>query len=431
MEVQNQIPVQIEVKESSLPPEFEEYVKNKIEKNASGGRPHFLTKKEDPRSELLNIIELVWIKGRSIGSVARKYDTNYTTIYRCLKDLEGPKQQIITHLLTCPRRKIFFNKESETSDYETVQAYVRRAKRQGLKRYKKVVGLALQVWKFLKYKDPANWDADDVLNYLTTKSAGSQFVHLVAIRQVAPQIADKKSLENISTISYKDKIQLHKKDIFQQETILIVKGLEASGLHYHALIIKVHITLGAREGSSLAPNSGMTGLTWDRFKKDFSFVDLYETKIKGGIWCRDCPLTLFWDEIPQDLKDLWIKRGKPITEHLILGGYSELRKIYKEINKTLKEYYKGKLEPSLYNEITTLKPHDSDRIHVNLLWEAGVPLEIVAGMYLGRGEGLGLMGRIWLDTNTLKKHYLSMTQRSKRFQEVRQKVQNYSEAFRG
>jgi len=58
-----------------------------------------------------------------------------------------------------------------------------------------------------------------------------------------------------------------------------------------------------------------------------------------------------------------------------------------------------------------------------------VALEVVAGQYLGRGEGIGLMGRGWLDINTIKKHYLSLTQRSERIQKLRSQVRMYSERF--
>jgi len=60
----------------------------------------------------------------------------------------------------------------------------------------------------------------------------------------------------------------------------------------------------------------------------------------------------------------------------------------------------------------------ADKIHVNLLWEAKVPLEVVAGQFIGRGEALGPVGRIWLSTDTIKKRYLSLTQRSGRYKEM-------------
>jgi hypothetical protein len=427
---------EIELKSVSLPPEFESYLNEKISKTAAGGRPHLLQQiarnYPNPKDEFLNILECAWIKRRpSIGSIAKKYNTTYTTIYRCLKDLEPQKDSIIQYLLAAPRKKMFYNIESEASDYETVQAYIKRAKRQKLKRYKDVLKLAVKVWKFLNYKDPANWNAEDIHNFLATKTEGIQFGYLVAIRQIAPQIVEKTSQEYVGTGAFKDKLQLHKKDVFQQEVILIIKCLEKSQLHYHSVIFKLHVTLGAREGSSRCPESGMIGLSWDRFKKDFQFVDLYESKVKGGIWCRDCPVSQFFRDLPGQLKQIWIDRGKPTTDKLILHGYEELLQIYKEINQALGQYYEGKLDPSTYKELTTIKPHDSDRIHVNMLWEAEIPLETVAGEYLGRGEGIGLMGRIWLDINTIRKHYLSLTRRSKRFQKLQKKLGTYSQKFNG
>lgn len=80
-------------------------------------------------------------------------------------------------------------------------------------------------------------------------------------------------------------------------------------------------------------------------------------------------------------------------------------------------------------ELVHLQPHDADKIHCNLLWEAEVPLEVVAGQYIGGQEAIGLVGRGWLSLDTIKKHYLSLTARSKRFQKIRAKVTDYSQPF--
>ena len=113
----------------------------------------------------------------------------------------------------------------------------------------------------------------------------------------------------------------------------------------------------------------------------------------------------------------------------IVAGYDELRSIYAAIRQVLDEYYRGKLDPSLFKELTTLRPHDAGKIHVNLLWEAEIPLEVVAGKYLGKNEGIGLMGRGWLSIETIKKHYLSLTQRAERFQKLMNQVTEYSTRF--
>lgn len=418
--------------ETEIPKALTEYINNKTQNSKAGGRPHFLlqTAKQgrDPKQELLDILEYAWLKNRSIRSIGRKYKTSYLTIYRILQDLEPSKQAIIEYLETTPRRKVFFNKDSETSDYERVQDYINKARRFKLKHYKSQILIALKCWRFLKYRDPSRWSAENVVDYLATLSEGSQSRALDAIRQVAPQIADPHSLHYVSTGRYREKLRLRKKDLFGVEVEMILKALINQGMTYHALVFKLHITLGAREGSTDS-QSGITGLSWDRFKREFTVVDLYECKVRGGIWWRDSPINLFFNDLSKEMKALWIKRGQPSEAKIIVNGYDELLTIYKEIREALAQYYPGKVEPSLLKEFATLKPHDADKIHVNLLWEAEIPLEVVAGKYLGRGEGIGLMGRGWLDINTLKKHYLSLTERSERIQKLRRQVRNYAIRF--
>jgi len=414
----------------ALPEGFGNFISQKLEGNYLGGRPHFvktLAKDGNAKNEVLNILELVWLKGRSIGSISRKYKTSYQTIYRILHDLDPWKQGVIRFMELSSRRKVFWNRDSETSDYETVQAYIRRAKRDGLKTFRRGIMKALKCWQFLRYKDPARWTAEDVLQFLATKSEGAQSSYLDGIRMVAPQIGDRSSTEYVSTGKFREKLRLRKKDLFSKEVNMMVHALKEVGLVYHATIFELHVTGGFREGKG--GKAGITGISWDRFKKNFTRADAYESKVRGGIWCRNCPVDLFWKSLPEDLKKIWIDRGKPITEKVIVGGYPELLKIYHEIRNILGEYFKGLVDPDLYKEFITLKPHDAAKIHCNLLWEAGVPLEVVAGKYLGRGEGRGLMGRIWLDINTIKKHYLSLTERSERIQELRKQVRMHSLRF--
>lgn len=211
---------------------------------------------------------------------------------------------------------------------------------------------------------------------------------------------------------------------------MIMEALDSKRLKYNKTIFQIHVTLGAREGSSNS-QSGLCGLSWDRFKKNFTRVDLYESKVRGGICWRDCPLNLFFDDLPKQLKTLWKDRDCPVDKKLIIGNYRELRGIYKEIRQALAEYYEGKLDPSLFKELTTIRPHDANKIHVNLLWEAGISLEVIAGEYLGHGEGIGLTGRGWLDINTIKKHYLSLTQRSEGFKRLLRQIRLYSRRFNG
>ncbi len=411
-----------------IPQEFTRFVNAKRGRNGKGGRPHFLqtlvAQRSDVQNEVLNILELAWIKNRSFGSIARRYKTSYHTIYRLVRGLELHKGQLVEFLKE-PRRKAFYNLDMDTSDYETVRAYIRRAKRDEVKGYNDVLKTAEKAWKALGYKDPGKWTPDEVVEYLSTLTYGAASNALDAVRQVAPQIK-----EEVRTGRYREKLRRRKKDIFAKEFKMIIEALQANNMAWEETVLKLHVTLGAREGKS-NPKSGICGVSWDRLHKRFAECDVWESKVRGGLWSRKCPVGLFFPDLPKELRRLWIERGRPTTEKVVPGGYSELIRIYKKIRVACLSVWKGKTEPDVLTEMTTLLPHDADRIHVNLLWEAGVPLEVVAGQDLGRGEAIGLMGRVWLSVDTIKKYYLSLTQRSERFKRLEVQVREYSKQFNG
>lgn len=418
----------IETDQIQVPQEFVTFINKRLGKNGEGGRPSFLqmlSEERNPIDEVLNILELAWLKNKSYGRIAKKYSTSYHTIYRLTQDLEPLKGSLFDYLLNAPRRKHFYNGELDTSDYETVRAYIRRAKRDRAKGYKDVLKCAAKVWNALDHKDPANWTPDEVVEYLSTLTYGAASGHLDAIRQVAPHIR-----EEVRTGRYREKLRRRKKDIFAKEFTMVVEALRANNLAWEEGVFKLHVTLGAREGKA-NPSSGICGISWDRFHKKFTRVDLWESKVRDGIWSRNCPVGLLFRVLPQTLRQVWINRGKPTTEKVIVGGYPELLKIYSRIRVACGNYWKGKTEPDILGELTSLKPHDADKIHVNLLWEAEVPLEVVAGQDLGRGEAIGLMGRVWLSVDTIKKYYLSLTQRSDQFKRLENQVKEYSKQFNG
>jgi hypothetical protein len=421
------IQTNIENEQVKIPQDFSSFLHKKLKRNANGGRPSFiseLAKDHNISEEILNILELAWIKNKGITTIANKYHTTKDPIWRLLKDLEPFKNQLVEYLLNFPRRKRFYIRELNKSDYETVQQYILRAHRDGLKRYKRVLRRAEHIWRALNCSDPSNWTTDEVLDYLSTLTDGAASGALDAIRQIAPQIRNRQT--GIRVGRFRDKVKRHKKNLFGAEINMIQQALRNEP--YLRLVFDLHITLGAREGA-IDPTSGMTGLTWDKFHENFTRCDLYESKVRGGITWRDCPTDLFFVDLPDRLRALWIQAGKPTTTKVIPRKYRELLDIYNQIRKILKKTFQGKIDPSLLKEFVTLKPHDADKIHVNMLWEAGVPLEIVAGEYLGQGEGIGLVGRGWLDLNTIKKYYLSLTTRSKRFQKIRDRITRYSAHF--
>ena len=415
----------------TCPPELDQYIKEKTE-TTGGGRPHFLKQLQqthpDIKDAILNIAEDAWIKNRPLGNIGHNYKTKYHTIFRLLKELEPWKPQITQYLLNTPRRKRFYIPDLDQSDYENVQAYIKHAHSEELKKYKRTIHEGERIWAALGYKDPAKWTQDEIDEFLRTckdkddnDQAGAQYSFVVAVRALCPHLD-----ETMKVRKYFEKLGRHKWDIFAEEINLIHAALKP--YPYEQLILDLHITIGAREGKD-GEKAGICGITWERFKRDFTFVDDYESKVRKGIWWRDCPVDIFFNDLPARLRTLWIERGKPSSQVVLKGGYHALCTIYKTIRRVLYEYYNGKIDPSLLKELTTVHPHTADKIHVNLLWEAEVPLEVVAGEYLGQGEGIGLVGRGWLTIDVIKKYYLSLTRRSKRFQKIREKIRVYSAFF--
>lgn len=432
MVVQRQIQENLQVSLKVLPPQFFGYIQNHVEKNGVGGKRHFLAtlkgQGKDATEELLNILEDAWTKDRGDSSLARKYDVSVDTMYRLRKELQPLKDEIVAYLKTTIRAKKFYVEETDSSDYETVQNYILRARRDGLKQYKIRIKSAKKLWTFLNYKAPENWTAEDVLAFMVGKSPSSQSGYLDAVRQVAPQIASKTGAHTIKTGRFRERIPRRKKDIFGKEMRMILDALDRRKMKFQRTIFQLHVSGGMREGSKDS-DSGMSGVHWTSFKQDFSKMDIFERKVRGGINWRDCPVDIFFKELPEDLKTIWKERGRPTDAKLLVGGYKELGQIYREIREALRQEYEGKIDPSLLKEFMTLRPHDADKIHVNMLWEAEVPLEIVGGLDLGASEGIGLCGRGWLDVNVIKKYYLSMTARSPRFQKTRDQITAYSHIF--
>lgn len=415
----------------SLPADFLTYIQEKSKVNGAGGRPHLLQTVQDPTNTVLDICELVWLKNRSIGKVAKKLGVGYNTVYRILQDVEPAREAIIKSLLESPRRKKFWIRPFQ-SDYETVQAYLTHAKEDELKAYKSYMLQAEKVWRALGYKDPANWTKTEVLNYLRGLSDGSQSGAYDAIRTIAPQFTDKHNSNYMQVTRFRVKLKKRKRAIFGTELVMIHEALKHYEMDFELMILDFHITGAFREGTRDSV-SGITGLEFSYFKKGFTLVDDYEGKGKTGfeMWWRNCPVDLFFPDLPSRLRKYWEDRGKPTDEKFLEEGYPQLLAIYKRIRTAIVEYWKGKTDPDVLSEFAQLKPHDADKIHCNLCWEAEIPLEVVAGEVLGAGEGLGLVGRGWKSTDIIKKHYLSLTQRSPRYKKMLQKVRDYSAQFNG
>jgi len=414
----------------SAPAPVAKYVQERTANNGAG-RKNILQTVDDPLNFVLQVCELVWVKGKPIGKIAKKHGVKYNTLWRILGDLEPHKEAIIQYLRESPSRKRFWVKPY-TSDFETVQAYLTHAKEEELKRYKRYMRLAEKAWRALGFRDPANWTKSEVLDYLRTLSDGSQSGSLDAIRGVAPQFRDEHGRHYISVLKARSKLKLRKRKIFGTEYEMARQALKAMYMEYELLVFDLHVTVAFREGS-YDSRSGLTGVAFSSFKKGFTKVDDFESKgkIHQQITWRNCPVDLFFKGLPDRIRKYWEKRGKPTDEKLIEGGYKEIMAIYKRIRKALVAYWQGKCDPDILKEFSLLRPHDADKIHCNLCWEAEIPLEVVAGEVLGKGEGLGLVGRGWRSTDIIKKHYLSLTQKSPRYKKMLAKVTEFSKQFNG
>ena len=121
-------------------PQFFEYIRVHTEKDSHGGKRHFLRVLQDQGknvpNEVLNILEDSWIKGRSDTSLGKKYDCSSDSIYRLRHDLEPLKDNLIAYLSSTVQTNRFYIEETDSSDYDSVVNYIRRARRDGLKHYK-------------------------------------------------------------------------------------------------------------------------------------------------------------------------------------------------------------------------------------------------------------------------------------------------------
>src|SRR5271157_3964085 len=155
---------------------------------------------------------------------------------------------------------------------------------------------------------------------------------LDAVRQIAPQIAIRGSRDQVQTGRFREKIGRRKKDLFGNEVQMIRDALRA---YPDDLVgFDLHISVGSREGCK-DPNSGLAGLRWDNFKEDFTKVDDYESKVRGGITWRECPIDIFFADLPKRLKVLWTRRGKPTSDRVFPDGYKQITAMYKRIRGVL------------------------------------------------------------------------------------------------
>lgn len=375
---------------------IQEYVKTTIlGENKEAGRKHFLANVEDPYIEILKILQRAWIKDESDNQIAKTYNISYISIYRLRKYFEQYKEKIIPLIeQELGERKYFYVIQSENgffkvvSDYENVinfyKRYLRSTSNPKEDYIKMILRNAEKVWQFLGKKDPKDWTINDIDNfivYLREKGYTQSYIQgfVVAIRQIAPHLIS----QGLTTDWTKSSRSC---ELFLEDVKEILNILYSNGMDREAFIFKLHVSLGCRERS-------FVNLKIDNFKGEV--VDVYESKVKGGITWRNIRYTWLFDDLKDEINKYVNEKGK------FVKNYDELRQIYKRISKTI---------IPIIGEKGKITPHYSRKIHVNILWQLGVPLELVAGQVVGN-EGYCLFGVGWNDLNTLRKHYLSLSSR--------------------
>jgi len=180
----------------------------------------------------------------------------------------------------------------------------------------------------------------------------------------------------------------------------VLASPEFSGVE--KLYLKLHVTTGAREGIGASEPSSMWGLRWDKINWRDKIIKIWESKTKKEWRGR---LDLFFNELPDELYQLWVKLGRPEGYIWKTLGFTKnkfntmihdvLRRISKMFSDELKERF----------GTDRLVPHDLRRTHVVWLIDAGVDLESIA-----KSDEFDL-GVGWENLDTLLVYYARFTAR--------------------
>jgi len=393
---------------------LKEYVDRIMGANKEAGRKNFLLAfcgedRDAIETEILKILQRAWIKDESDQQIAKTYNCSYVSVYRLRKELEPYREELLKLIEKRLGEKKYFarvivnGKEIKVeTEYELVKQFVNRYLRSTITpkpRYiKTVIDHCEEVWLFLNKRDPKYWSINDVDRFIAKlKAEGKSHAYIqtyvVAIRQIAPHLAQ----QGFTTDWTKS---VRTCNLFLSDVKEILRVLSENGLHREMLVFKLHITIGSRESSFVS-------LSWSNIDFEKKTIDVYESKVKGGINWRNIQLNwLFGDEFVNELKEYYRKNGS----QWLVKNKNDLQNIYKKIKEICLNDPYFKDNPAKQKEIQNLKPHYARKIHCNVAWELGIPLEILCGQVIG-SEGYCIIGVGWSDFNTARKHYLALSSR--------------------
>ena len=292
-------------------------------------------------------------------------------------------------------------------DYEFVQKWMRRISK--LESANRRFNICERAWLILQKKNPENWTEDDIKDRVLPefrKTWQKLAQPLVALRSLRPDLQQVLPTEGEKyepvwdwKYAYEDIIENKRLEEFYESARIShldeeirreQKGFRTMHVTLSdedcETLVRNHVTWGCREGGR--GKGGLLNTDWSKINWNRKTIDIFESKVRGGVWWLDCPMDLFDDKAFEMLRARWERLGKPKEGKIFSISYDMLRLIYKRIAK--------------HFEQKCITPHFARKLHASLLAHRGIPLEIVAG-----DHPKGLMGSGWLDLSTLKKFYIT------------------------
>jgi hypothetical protein len=435
---------EVELKVADLPQELKTKIAELFKLNGAkrAGRPNILQvlqdRGHDPHKIMLEIIFLHFIEKYSLEKVAERVQSKYgvettkMTISNLITALDkaGLLGSILDYAQTKVERKVrlwWVDEEGRYhSDVDYIESWLERH-RHTLKM--KVIQTHLryleEIVNELK-KLPHEWNEDDIARFLNMKyeyykktiQELAQKNHKGFYGKLTEKELDDRARENtrkylvtirrfLMWVGRSDLAVKFGHSEWKREYALIDyisleewKKIEASELFTseEILLLKLHITVGCREGHK--ERSGLSGLRWSKINWKTNRIDVYESKVKGGLIWQGCSLELFWPDLPEQLKNAKRKNDSDFIVDSLMG--------FNSLNQVVEWY------SSMNERLTKVlgrhyRMHFNRKTHAIWLIEADVALEVIAGKPSQAFFGVG-----WEDVQVLLQHYGTFTEQKVR-----------------
>jgi hypothetical protein len=323
---------EVELKVADLPQELKTEIAELFKLNGAkrAGRPNILQvlqdRGHDPHKIVLEIIFLHFIEKYSLERAAERIQNKYgvettkMTISNLITALDkaGLLSSILDYAQTKVERKVrlwWVDEEGRYhSDIDYVESWLERH-RHTLKQ--KVIQTHLrylaEIVNELK-KLPHEWNEDDIARFLNAKYEyykkailqRAQENHKGFYSKLTEKELDDRARENtrkylvtirrfLMWVGRADLAVKFGHSEWKREYALIDyisieewQKIEASELFTpeEILLLKLHITVGCREGHK--ERSGLSGLRWSKINWKSNTIDVYESKVKGGLIWHGC-----------------------------------------------------------------------------------------------------------------------------------------------